>query len=150
MNALVCYATHKGATRRVAEAIVAGLRTTATTRLIAVEDGPDALTPDIDLLVVGGPTEAHGMTPEMVAFLDQLPQLGGRAVATFDTRLKWPRWLSGSAGERIRERLEALGGSRLVETESFLVATSGELLPDEIERARAWGAMLGAGVPVPA
>ncbi len=149
MNALVCYASHKGNTKRVAEAIAEGLRTTASTLLVAVEAAAGAVTPDIDLLVVGGPTEAHGMTGEMSAFLDQLPRLDGRAVATFDTRLHWPRWLSGSAADRIQDRLEALGAAP-VRSETFIVSMNTELLPEELVRARAWGVTLGSRMAVAA
>jgi flavodoxin len=150
MKALVCYATHKGTTRRIAEAIAEGLRATASTGLIAVEDGVEAVTPDVDLLVIGGPTEGHGMTAEMSAFLDQLPRLEGHEVATFDTRVHWPRWLSGSAAEDIRDRLSALGALPPIRTETFIVTMGAALLPEELVRAQAWGARLGTRVPVAA
>jgi flavodoxin len=152
MTALVCYASHKGNTRRVAEAIAEGLRRHTETEIRAVGDGPGALRDDISLVVVGGPTEGHGMTPDMTRFLDRLPDaaLAGRAAASFDTRVKWPRWLSGSAAEDIRERLERAGARLPVATESFIVSMKPEIGPAELERAVAWGNALGAATLVPA
>ena len=106
MNALVCYASHKGNTKRVAEAIAEGLRTTASTLLVAVEAAAGAVTPDIDLLVVGGPTEAHGMTGEMSAF-----SISCRASTGARSRPS-TRGSTGPAGCPARRRIGSRTGSR--------------------------------------
>lgn len=84
--------------------------------------------------------------------LDSNPHrtLTGRASAAFDTSVNWPRWLSGSAAEGIRQRLERVGAKRpTVATESFIVSMEPEMPPGELERARSWGASLIAGVTPP-
>jgi flavodoxin len=151
MKSIVIYATRKGNTRRVAEAIADGLRADGTVEVHDVDEGHASLMEEADLLVIGGPTEAHGVTEPMVAFLDRLPEsaLVGRAAAAFDTRVRWPRFLSGSAAEGIRQRLEQAGANRPVPTESFIVTMEPEVEPDELERARAWGAALATGLAPP-
>jgi flavodoxin len=151
MKSIVIYATRKGNTKRVAEAIAAGLRSASTVEVRDVADGAAPLTEEVDLLVIGGPTEGHGVTEPMVDFLDRLPAsaLVGRAAAAFDTRVRWPRFLSGSAAEGIRQRLEQAGVNRPVPTESFLVTMKPEVEPDELERAHAWGAALATGMAPP-
>ena len=93
------------------------------------------------------------MTPDMRSYLDRLDAASVRArpVAAFDTRVNWPRLLSGSAASGIAKRLEA-AGARLVAPEgSFIVDTQPDLLPGELDRARAWAESLAASVvPVPA
>jgi flavodoxin len=149
MTALIYYASRSGNTRRVAEAIAEGLRRHTDTEVRAVGDGPGALRDDLSLVIVGGPTEGHGMNEEMSRFLDRLPgaALAGRAAAAFDTRLDWPRWLSGSAADGIRQRLERAGARLPLATESFIVSMKPQIAPAELERAVAWGDALGAGVP---
>jgi len=144
MRGVVFYATRYGNTRRVAEAIADGLRSNGTAEVHSVEDGPSPITDEVDLVAVGGPTEGHGMTPPVLKFLGQLPPLAlaGRAAVAFDTRVSWPRWLSGSAAEGIRERLGRAGATAPVGAESFLVSMKPEIGPDELARARAWGATL--------
>lgn len=152
MTALIYYASRSGNTHLVAEAIAKGLRRHTETEVRAVGDGPGALRDEVSLVIVGGPTEGHGVNEEMSRFLDRLPDaaLAGRAAAAFDTRLHWPRWLSGSAADRIRERLERAGARLPVATESFIVSMKPEITPEELDRAVAWGDALGVGVPVPA
>lgn len=153
MKSLVVYVTHKGNTRTVAEAIGAALREHGTAEVLPAEEAPSAVGPDVDLILVGGPTEGHTMTPEQRAYLDRIDAtvIRGRAVAAFDTRLKWPRLLSGSAADAAAERLAALGARVVGPQGSFLVSTAPELLPGELERASAWANEIAAEVaPVPA
>jgi flavodoxin len=146
MSALVFYATRSGNTRRVAEAIGEGLGTRDRVEIRQIGDEPVELSDDVELVVVGGPTEAHGVTEPVAAFLAGLPHgwLSRRRAAAFDTRVRWPRWLSGSAAEGIRARLEAAGARRPIASESFLVSMKPEIDDDELARARAWGVELGA------
>jgi hypothetical protein len=60
----------------------------------------------------------------------------------FDTRLRWPEWLSGSAGARITDRLYRLGAKVVAPEESFFVTRKPELEAGELERAATWAAGL--------
>jgi flavodoxin len=143
MKILVTYATRHGNTRRIAEAVARALESRGEVRLLPIEE-LTTMEAGIDLLVVGGPTEAHGMTPPVVAFFDRLAHgtLRGIPAAAFDTRLNWPRLLSGSAAAGIAERLRR-EGARLMEPEgSFLVSRKPELETGEVERASAWALTL--------
>lgn len=66
----------------------------------------------------------------------------GRAAAAFDTRLDWPRLLSGSAADQIANRLAALGAKVMGTPGSFLVTMAPELEPGELERAEEWAERL--------
>lgn len=143
MRSVVYYASRSGNTRHVAEAVAEGLRHAGEAEVFSVDEGPAGISDGIDLMVVGGPTEAHGVTQPMVEFLDRMPTLRGTlAVAAFDTRLHWPRWLSGSAAEGIAHRLQAAGGHLVAAPESFVVSMKPEIDPEELARAQAWGASL--------
>lgn len=147
MESLVVYATRSGNTRRIAEVVAEGLRPHGPVHIRSVEESMNGPVPAADLLVIGGPTEGHGATESMIAFLDHLataPPSG--AVAAFDTRVRWPKVLSGSAAERIEQRIEAIGLRLVVPPESFIVSMKPELQPGELERAGAWRADLGRRV----
>ena len=98
----------------------------------------------LDLLVIGGPTEKHGITEAVARFLDRMgpDSLRGIAVAAFDTRLRWPRWLSGSAASLVVERLTKLGARVVVPAESFIVNMKPTLEPGELSRAAVWAGSL--------
>jgi len=142
MNSLVIYGSRTGNTRHVAEAIAARLEEWGTTQLVSAEEAPAQLPAGTDLIVVGGPTEAHGMTPMLKEFFDRLPHdaLAGIAAAGFDTRLRLPTWLSGSAAEGIVDRLNRSSARVVVPAESFLVTRRPELEDGELERAADWAA----------
>jgi flavodoxin len=146
MHSLVIYASRSGNTQRIAEAIADGLRTRGPVELQPAAEAPSAIPPEIDLVVIGGPTEAHGMTAPMKEFLDRLAPdaLKGRRAAGFDTRLRWPLLLSGSAGAGITGRLHAQHANVVAPEESFFVTRKPELEPGEVERAAAWAAGLAA------
>jgi flavodoxin len=142
MKTFVIYASRHGNTQKVAEAIADGIRTHATVELMPVDKAPASFAGQADLVVIGGPTEAHGMTPRIRQFLEGLEPGGlkGVPVAAFDTRLDWPRWMSGSAGAGIANRLERLGAKLVVQQASFIVEGKDPVIkPGELERAVAWG-----------
>lgn len=154
MKSLVVYVTHKGNTQRVAEAIADVLREKGPVDLLPVDEAPTTFD-EVDLLLVGGPTEGHGMTPEQRAYLDRIEAAAvrGRAVAAFDTRVKWPRLLSGSAADGAADRLESMGARVIRPQGSFLVSTEPALLDGELQKARIWAASIAAAleaIPVPA
>lgn len=142
MDSLVIYASTSGNTQAVAEAIAEALRTRGTARVLHVTDATPL--PEADLTVIGAPTEGHTMTKPMAAWFDRLYAgvLKGRRFAAFDTRLRWPRFLSGSAAEDIAKRVEQLGGHMVALPQSFMVSMKPELEPGELERAGAWAADL--------
>jgi flavodoxin len=143
MKSVVFYASRTGNTRLVAEAIAEGLRASGSTEVLSVDDGAASIDEGTDLIAVGGPTEGHGMTEAVGRFLDSITSVAAaRAAAAFDTRVNWPRLLSGAAADGIAKRLQALGARLVVPPESFIVSTKPELLPGELERARTWGASL--------
>jgi flavodoxin len=149
MNSIVIYASHFGNTKRIAEAIADGLRAQGTASALSVDEAPTTFSAGTDLVVIGGPTEALRMTQPMSDFLDRI-EAGvphGIAAAAFDTRLHMPRWLLGSAAVGIERRLTQTGTQMVAPRESFYVAGSpAELVPGELERAKAWGAMLATKV----
>jgi flavodoxin len=140
MHAMVVYDSMFGNTAQVARAIGAAMGEDHVVEVWSIAE-VGTLPQGLDLLVIGGPTQAHGVTPGLKAFLDGLqPNLvEGVAVAAFDTRLRWPALLSGSAARGIAKRLERKGG-RLVSTpESFFIkGKEGPLAEGELGRADDW------------
>jgi flavodoxin len=145
MNSIVIYGSRHGNTRRIAEAIAGELRRHGRALLTSVDDAPAMLPKKTDLVVVGAPTEAHRMTEPIAKFFDGIASgaLEGVPAAGFDTRLRWPRWLSGSAGAGITARLRQAGAKIIAPEASFVVAGKyPALLPGELARATAWAASL--------
>ncbi|HET9724681.1 MAG TPA: flavodoxin domain-containing protein [Actinomycetota bacterium] len=166
MKALVIYESMFGNTAEMGEAVAAALARHG----IEVESGPvsrfDATAlAQTDLLVVGGPTHAHGMSskgtrksatadkrytpdhepdggPGIREWLNDLPSGSGRPAASFDTRFQKPRWLTGSAAKGIAERLEQHGYRLVAEPQSFFVTGEHRLEAGQAERATAWGDQL--------
>jgi hypothetical protein len=151
-----------GNTRAVAEAVARGLGSGA--RVLDVSEAPTVLPPDVDLLVVGGPTHVLSMSRASTRadavqkgasdghqergireWLDALPTSGHVDIATFDTKVAKGKRFAGSAAKAAGKRVRRHHLGRLVDTESFYVEDlAGPLLPDELDRAQAWGARLVA------
>jgi hypothetical protein len=126
---------------------------------------------DVDIVVVGGPTHAHGMTraatrngavvaaekPGSDLELDTDPDAYGLGLrewfdtlddvftnaAAFDTRFDLPAAFTGRASKGIARRLRRHGATLIAEPESFFVTKANDLEPHEEERARDWGARIG-------
>jgi hypothetical protein len=183
MRALVVFESMFGNTETIARAIAEGLGAglagdpgdltgdpgDATVDVVEVGAAPPTMPADVGLLVVGGPTHAHGMSkPESRA--DSARRAGERlvsrgsgirewlatlrggsasvAAAAFDTRIKGPGLLWGSAAKGADKSLRGLGFHVVAGAESFLVdGPTGplfdRLVDGELDRARRWGEMLG-------
>ncbi|OLT20442.1 hypothetical protein BJF81_16015 [Ornithinimicrobium sp. CNJ-824] len=156
MATLVVYESAFGNTRTVAEAVAAGLGD--GTEVLDVASAPPLADVVADLLVVGGPTHAFGMsrpqtredaasrggTPPATGIREWLEASGPVAlrVATFDTHTRRPN-LPGTAAKAAAKKLRALGCTVVADPEKFWVhGDQGPLLDGEVERARAWGAGL--------
>jgi hypothetical protein len=163
MRAVVVVESMFGNTRQVAEAIAEGLRPAVDAAVVDVTVAPEAIDPDVGLVVVGGPTHALGMSRpssraqalQEAGTREGSPDVGMRewiehldpvrtsvVTATFDTRMK-SRW-AGSAAASASKLLRRRGDQTLAPSHSFMVTDkSGPLAPGELDRARAWGVELG-------
>jgi flavodoxin len=141
----VIYTTRSGNTKAIAEAIAETMRGRGDVELFDADRAPTAL-PESDLLFIGGPTERHKLTPSMGRFFDRLApgSLKGKATVAFDTRARWPRFLSGSAADDIAKRLGVADANVVAEAESFFIRVDHELgyqlEPGELTRAATWAA----------
>jgi len=162
---LVVYESMFGNTREIAKAVAEGLADAGTVDLVEVGAAPAVLPDDVDLLVVGAPTHAFGLSRpstrksaagqavgEVVStgiglreWLEGLrPNDKTVVVTAFDTRVKVPL-MPGSAARRALGRLRGLGFPALARSASFYVTgTPGPLREGELDRARQWGARLAA------
>lgn len=135
MGILVAYDSKFGNTEAVAKAIAEVLDAPAVRATEPLELA------GVDLLVVGGPTQMHGVAARLGRRLDALPSgaLDGLDVAAFDTRFRRNPLLTGSAAKAIAKKLTRRGGRLVTEPESFFVAdTEGPLEDGEVERAADW------------
>ena len=144
METLIVFDSKFGNSKKVAESIGDGLKPYSKVRLV----GLDIIFPQdlgsVDLLIVGGPTQGHGISPRMRKFTDGLQAGSGTATATFDTRFRLPAFITGSAAQSIAGRLRRAGVQVFVRPESFFVTRRGTpvLEPGEAKRAAAWGKQL--------
>jgi hypothetical protein len=159
MGAIVVYESMFGNTEAVARAVAEGIASVMPVELIEVNSAPPLATMSTDLLVVGGPTHAFGLSrPNTRA---DAKQRGARdeastgqgirewleatesaplRVATFDTHVKKPN-LPGRASHAAERRLHRMGCEILTKGMSFYVdGYDGPMYPGEVERAREWGA----------
>jgi flavodoxin len=157
VKSLVIYDSQYGNTRLLAEAIASELEAVGTVSVENARIDDVTLPSDLTLLVVGGPTQVHNVSPPLRGQLDTIAKhrLDGIQAAAFDTRSHGPRILTGAASVGIAKRLKRKGANLVVEAESFLVeGTEGPLVKGELERARAWARDVAAKVapttaPVP-
>lgn len=165
MRALVVVESVFGNTRAVADAIAEGMAPVLATDVVEVAEAPRALDPAVDLVVVGGPTHALGMSRPRTR-QDAYRQAGrgvppgggvrewlataavGRVrAAAFDTRVD-KRW-AGSAVRGIAKGLRRQGATMVAPPASFVVTgIPGPLAGGELDRARRWGADLAATMAV--
>lgn len=159
MSALVVFESMFGSTEAVARAVAEGVSSRMPVSVVEVGQAPDPAKVDVELLVVGAPTHAFGLSRQSTR--DSAAQQVGHPVisgdrgvrewladashcslvaAAFDTHVSTPN-LPGHAGRRAQRRLKSLGCRMVADAESFAVGgTQGPLWPGELDRAKAWGA----------
>jgi hypothetical protein len=168
MRALLVFESMFGNTQVIAKAVADGLSSSMSIDLVEVGAAPTLIGDDIDLLVVGGPTHAFGMSRATtrqnaadqsegslvsrgIGLREWLGRIQAGSVrvgaAAFDTRINKP--LPGSAARGAEKRLRRLGFRVIAPAESFFVeGTKGPIVDGETERARRWGERLGAEAQV--
>ena len=165
MNALVIYESLFGNTATIGEHLAMSLRTRGfDAHALPLPEVSAADIEDVDLVVVGGPTHAHGLTssatrgvavkdekntfgnptvePGLRGWLRDLPERRGRLAASFETRFDKPLLITGSAAKGIARRLEARGFRCVLPPESFFVTNDNRLEDGELEHATRWAARL--------
>jgi flavodoxin len=141
MKALIIYESQYGNTEQIARAVAQVLQDWGSVRLLAADQADSRDLEVADLLVVGGPTQRHGLPPALHSLLENIPPniLGNTPALAFDTRFHWARWLTGSAAGQIAKRLERAGFVLFAPPESFFVLEEeGPLADGELARAAEW------------
>jgi Flavodoxin domain len=170
MRAIVVFESMFGNTRHIAEAVADGLRWSMPADVVLAGEPASIDVGDADLVVVGGPTHAWGLSSKRTRegaaqdavkhpdhVLDSAPSGSGvrewldevkchdgcRGVA-FDTRFDKPKVLTGSAARSIQRHLHGVGFSDFDKPHSFTVTgMAGPLASGELDRARQWGEAMG-------
>lgn len=165
MRAIVIYESMFGNTETIARAIAEGLGRSFDVDVVNVDDAPKAPGVDVDLVVVGGPTHAFGLSRkatrddaagripgDIVSRYSGLrewlattsPARADAEAAAFDTRIAKIAWTPGSAARAASNRLRRLGYRLAAKPMDFRVdGMLGPLGSGEVDRARAWGVTLG-------
>ena len=102
MKALVIYDSKLGNTEQVAQSIADTLGEEGVGQLISVDEADVLELEGVDLLVLGGPTQRHGLSPAVRAWLELIPRgvMRGLFVAAFDTCYRMLRWKSKREEDR--------------------------------------------------
>jgi menaquinone-dependent protoporphyrinogen IX oxidase len=178
MKAVVIYESMYGNTHKIADAIAEGLRGHGDAVVVPLVDARPSAIHHADLVVVGGPTHAHGMShaatrkgaveaaekPGSNLVLDggvddaQI-ELGLREwfaslgeeftnAAAFDTRFNYSPARTGRASKGIARKLRRHGATLIAKPESFFVTKDNRLEAGEEDRARLWGEELAGTLVV--
>jgi flavodoxin len=157
MRTVVIYDSQYGNTEQIARAIAAGLGEHGRVEVLAASGVLGGPPEESDLLLVGGPTQRHGMSPALRTFLEALPRdsLHSTRAASFDTRYHMAAVLTGSAASQAAGQLRRAGCRLVAAPESFFVERDRppgdekrrhgleRLEAGELERATEWGRSLG-------
>ncbi|HEY9291598.1 MAG TPA: hypothetical protein VIP98_10010 [Microlunatus sp.] len=156
---LIVVESEFGNTRQIAEAIAEPFGDRA--EVIEVDSAPTTLPEGVELLIVGGPTHAFGLSSTSTradaarqggsvtgGIRDWLVILRPRAgcrFATFDTKHSSMKHVPGSAAKKAAKLLIHKGFEAADHPHDFFVGgTSGPLLDEEVDHARQWGEHLAS------
>ncbi len=172
MKTVIVYESIYGNTHEIADAIGKGVATVSDVTVVSVEQATTELLEGADLIVMGGPTQAHGMSrassreaavdpphspkesivldghakgPGVRDLLDSFGHFDTYSAA-FDTRFRLPVFITGRASRGIQAKLSRHGCTAAAQPESFFVTRKVHLRDGEDARAEAWGCRLAASV----
>ena len=153
MRTLVVADTAYGNTWTIAEAVAATIGEAPLRRAAEVTSGD---LQDLELLVIGSPTQGGRPLPAVSEFLKGLPDgtVKQLAFASFDTRIDVRRRgfglkallaVIGYAAPKLARELSRRGAHQVVPPEGFIVEDrEGPLREGELERARQWANQIAA------
>lgn len=166
MHAVVIFESMFGNTEEIARAVADGLTPDFDVTLVNVDDAPTSPAEGVDLVVVGGPTHAFGLSRSQTRkdaagrvagnvvsrrtglreWLDATGPAGANVLAAaFGTRVTKASWAPGSAARGAEKRLRRHGYRIAGKTRDFYVEdTLGPLAAGELESAREWAAELAS------
>ena len=168
MRVLVVYESSYGNTHLIADAIGEGFATVAEVDVVPVAKAARELVERADLVVIGGPTHAHGMSREQTRqsaietahkpgsdlaldpdaegaglreWFSTLGSVTAKAAA-FDTRVDAPALITGRASKGISRQLRRHGFHEIAEPMSFLVTKTNKLAVGQLAAAGKWAELL--------
>lgn len=156
MKSLVVYDSAYGNTAKVAKAIGKSLQRYGKVDVLQVAEVHVADHDDLDLLVIGSPTQGGRPTKDIENWIDSLPAwlLLRAEIAVFDTRfalkehntgLQLLMRVIGFAAPKMAHNIRQEGGKVIAEPEGFIVREKdGPLSQGENDRAGAWATALVA------
>lgn len=158
MKSIIIYDSQYGNTEKIARAIAEVLGQQGKVSILKVGDAQPGMLKDMELVVVGSPTQQFRATSAMRDFLKSIPKgsLKGTSVAAFDTRLtqafidknsalSFFERIFGYAAQRIAKALKQTGGQLVLPGEAFYVeGMEGPLSEGGLLRAEAWARKLFA------
>jgi flavodoxin len=138
MKAVIIFESQFGNTGKVARAISDTLKKHLTVQLVNIND-PLPQLDNVNLVIMGCPTQKQGLSAPMCSYLEKISDLNGIWAVAFDTRHRGPKLLSGSAAPNIARQLRQKGATLLAEPESFFcVERESSLYEGELNRAVEW------------
>ena len=152
MRVLVAYDSEFGNTKRIAMAMGEALGSSDAVEVLRVSEVKMEHLKELDLLIVGSPTQRFGQTQATCDFLKRIPNDGlqGVRIAAFDTRLTDEEIeetavlsffirIFGYAAKPIGNGFKKKGGEIAASPEGFYVeSVKGLLVEGELERAEGW------------
>jgi len=154
MKSLIIYDSAYGNTEMVALAIKRALDEQGVVTISLVKSAQADMLDDIDLLIVGSPTQGGQPTRAMLDYVRDLPNIRVKnlRIASFDTRyaekehgfgLKMLMRIIGYAAPKMADILRLKGATLIGNPEGFIVTgQEGPLKDDELNRAIAWARTL--------
>lgn len=107
---VIIYDSKFGNTEKVARVLAEGMKEqVVNVDCLRIDEVDAGKLGDYDLLVIGGPTHAFGLSGPMKDFLRKLENVNVSGKKGFAIDTKFKSRLAGSAGKRIEKKLKKLG-----------------------------------------